>query len=475
MGWFDEQIRQRKQNDDDVFADSFVNMASAVMGQKVTAALRDESAVTLSAIDEILKFYHVKSREVPENITDTNEQLEYLLRPYGIMRRSVNLEKGWYKDAIGAMLGVFKDTGKVVALIPSGISGYSYFDFETGRRRKINRKNESLFETEAIAFYKPLPLKKIGMGEFVKYIAETLSVSDFIMIALATLAATAVGMFMPYINKLLFNDVLESGEMSLLIAISVFTVCVSISTLLINAVKAMITARINTKMNINVQAASMMRIMSLPADFFKSMSSGELSSRSTYISSLCNTIVNTVLTTGLSTIFSLVYIAQIFAFAPTLVVPALVIIAVTVAFSLISSLMQMRISKKRMELDGKESGMVYSLITGVQKIKLGKARVRPLGQSLRKERQTRVRPAHVFKDKQRDRSGHKLDGRYCNVLRGDKVRRVDRRLLCVQYRIRNGFGRVYGAFRHSAYYCPDKAHTRNGQAVFRRRARNRRE
>ena len=118
MGWFDEQIRQRKQNDDDVFADSFVNMASAVMGQKVTAALRDESAVTLSAIDEILKFYHVKSREVPENITDTNEQLEYLLRPYGIMRRSVNLEKGWYKDAIGAMLGVFKDTGKVVALIP---------------------------------------------------------------------------------------------------------------------------------------------------------------------------------------------------------------------------------------------------------------------------------------------------------------------------------------------------------------------
>ncbi len=370
MGWFDEQIRQRKQNDDDVFADSFVNMASAVMGQKVTAALRDESAVTLSAIDEILKFYHVKSREVPENITDTNEQLEYLLRPYGIMRRSVNLEKGWYKDAIGAMLGVFKATGKVVALIPSGISGYSYFDFETGRRRKINRKNESLFETEAIAFYKPLPLKKIGMGEFVKYIAETLSVSDFIMIALATLAATAVGMFMPYINKLLFNDVLESGEMSLLIAISVFTVCVSISTLLINAVKAMITARINTKMNINVQAASMMRIMSLPADFFKSMSSGELSSRSTYISSLCNTIVNTVLTTGLSTIFSLVYIAQIFAFAPTLVIPALVIIAVTVAFSLISSLMQMRISKKRMELDGKESGMVYSLITGVQKIKL---------------------------------------------------------------------------------------------------------
>ena len=47
-----------------------------------------------------------------------NEQLEYLMRPYGIMRRTVYLEKGWYKDAIGAMLGVMKETGKIVALLP---------------------------------------------------------------------------------------------------------------------------------------------------------------------------------------------------------------------------------------------------------------------------------------------------------------------------------------------------------------------
>ena len=30
------------------------------------------------------------------------------MRPYGIMRRNVDLEKGWYRDAIGAMPGVKK-------------------------------------------------------------------------------------------------------------------------------------------------------------------------------------------------------------------------------------------------------------------------------------------------------------------------------------------------------------------------------
>ena len=97
-------------------------------------------------MDEILRYYHVKSREVPESITDMNEQLEYLLRPYGIMRRTVNLDSGWYKDAIGAMLAVRKSDGAVVALLPTGVSGYSYLEHETGKKIKINNKNQNLFE-----------------------------------------------------------------------------------------------------------------------------------------------------------------------------------------------------------------------------------------------------------------------------------------------------------------------------------------
>ena len=376
MGWFDEQIRQRKQNDDDVFADSCVNMASAVLGSKVTGSLSDGSAAAKSAIDEILKYYHVKSREVPDNIKDTNEQLEYLMRPYGIMRRTVRLEKGWYRDAVGAMLGVMKESGKVVALIPAGFSGYCYIDPDSGKKIKINRRNQRLFDSEAIAFYKPFPLKKIGLGSVAKYIAETLSAADFALIALATLALSLIGMLSPKLNNILFAAVLPSGSVRLLLSIAVFTVSVSVSSLLISATKEMITARINTKMSVSVQAAAMMRIMSLPADFFKGYGSGDLSSRAAHISSLCNMLVSAVLTTGLTSAFSLIYISQIFIYAPVLVAPAIAVILATVAFSLISSFAQMRISKKQMELSAKESGMSYALISGIQKIKLAGAEKR---------------------------------------------------------------------------------------------------
>ena len=376
MGWFDEQIKDRKRNDDDAFAEAFANMASAITGKKIEASLNNDRTVTKDAIDEILKYYHVKSREVPDGISDMNEQLEYLMRPYGIMRRTVKLEEGWYRDAAGAMLGVLAESGRVVALIPTGLSGYSYFDWETGKRRRINRKNQHLFEEEAIAFYKPFPLKKISLPSLAAYIARTLSVSDYVMIGLATLVLSLIGMISPLITKLLFDRVLLSGNVRLLIAIAFFSVSVSVSTLLISAVKNMVTARIETKLNISIEAATMMRIMSLPADFFKQYSSGELSSRASQVGALCKMLASTVLSTGLTSIFSLVYISQIFAYAPMLVVPALLIILATVVFSVVSSLVQMNLSTRQMELSGKESGMTYSLITGIQKIKLAGAEKR---------------------------------------------------------------------------------------------------
>lgn len=375
MGWFDEQIRDRKKNDDDAFAEAFANMASAITGKK-SDSFNSDRTVTKDAIDEILKYYRIKSREIPESISDTNEQLEYLMRPYGIMRRTVKLDGKWYKNAAGAMLGTLKESGRVVALLPSGMYGYSYYDYESGKRRKITRRNARLFEQEAIVFYKPFPLKKMNIPSLVKYIAQTFSAADLVMIAAATLALSLLGLIAPMLNKLLFGRVLQSESIRLLVSIAIFSVCVSISTMLVTAVKNTITARIETKLNISVEAATMMRVMSLPADFFKEYSSGELANRASQVGTLCKMLVSTVMSTGLTSLFSLIYISQIFAYAPALVVPALMIILASVLFSVISSLVQMKHSMRIMELAGKESGMTYSLITGMQKIRLAGAEKR---------------------------------------------------------------------------------------------------
>lgn len=65
-----------------------------------------------------------------------------------------------------------------------------------------------------IAFYKPFPMKKMGIPSLAKYIMETLSGADYGMMVLAALAVTFVGMLTPKINQLIFSEVLPSEACS---------------------------------------------------------------------------------------------------------------------------------------------------------------------------------------------------------------------------------------------------------------------
>lgn len=119
-----------------------------------------------------------------------------------------------------------------------------------------------------------------------------------------------------------------------------------------------------------------MRVLSLPASFFKEYSSGELYQRTQYINDICSLLVSAVLSTGLTSVFSLAYISQIFIYAPALVVPALLVILATLLLSLVTTLVQARVTRRQLEAAVKESGVSYALISGVQKIKLAGAEKR---------------------------------------------------------------------------------------------------
>ncbi|MBQ3276110.1 MAG: NHLP bacteriocin export ABC transporter permease/ATPase subunit [Oscillospiraceae bacterium] len=376
MGWFDEQIRQRKLSDQEVFEDSIIRMASAVLGRQSAGALSDERIVTKAAIDDILKYYHFKSTEIPDSITDPDEQLEYCLRPKGLMRRNVKLEKGWYKDAFGPMLAFRAGDGLPVALLPKPFSGYWFKDPETGAKTSVSRKTAELFDEDAVCFYQPMPLKKLGIPDLVVYLKNCLNTGDYVLIVVLTLLVTLFGMPMLNITRLLTSYVLESGNTTLLIGTAVFMVCAILSAQLISTVRELMMNRIQIKTSLSVEAAMMMRLMNLPANFFRSFSSGELSERFSAVNQLCDLLLGSVFSLGLTSLSSLLYIPRIFHYAPALVIPALAIILVSLGFTIVTTFAQMRISKEAMERGARETGMSFALISGVQKIKLAGAEKR---------------------------------------------------------------------------------------------------
>ncbi len=374
MGWFDEQIRQRRLQDRQALEEGFASIAGAVLGRRIVP--EDETQRAKSAIDEVLRFYHAKSREVPDSVKDFDEQLEFLLRPYGIMRRRVTLEKGWYKDAVGAMLARRRDNGALTAMIPTGLSGYTYIDPDTGKRQRVNARTEELFEKEAVAFYKPFPQGKMGIPGLMRYIASCTSWGDWVLFAASVLAVSLVGLLMPRLNNLLFSRVADSGSVTVLAALVSFMLLVSVSSRLLETAKRLLTARMSTKVSVSVEAAGMMRLFSLPANFFRSYSTGEMTSRVTNIKTLSTLLISSVAAVGLTSLFSLLQITQIFAYAPALVTPALAIVAVTLAFSVLTSVRQRGVTQQQMEENARENGLTYALISGVQKVKLSGAEKR---------------------------------------------------------------------------------------------------
>lgn len=376
MGWFDEQIRQRIENDDEVFSEAFAKMADVVMGEHLSKMLLDERIKTQNAIEEILKYYYIKPKELPDNITTTMQQLEFMLRPCGIMWRTVELEGKWYQDAIGPMLGTRKEDGSAVALIPRGLGGYEYFDYKSGKKIRVTKTMVQSLDVQALCFYKAFPMKAMGLKDLVRYVLETIRIPDVVFILLATLLVTLIGLIPPYLNRFIYSHVITSTSISLLLSVFLFYMASLVAKVLVEVYNSLVMKRLSTRMNVSFNAAGMARTLSLPPSFFKEYSSGELYSRMGYLSRICSTMVKTVLSGGTGSLFSLIYVGQMVSFGPGLVIPGMVIILLTVAVSMVTVLVQMRRSKKLMEKSAGESAMTYSLVTGIQKIKLSGAEKR---------------------------------------------------------------------------------------------------
>ncbi|MBR3182485.1 MAG: NHLP bacteriocin export ABC transporter permease/ATPase subunit [Eggerthellaceae bacterium] len=325
-----------------------------------------------SAMGVLLSYFNVKPSDV-QSVGDTTEQrLDSMLHPHGIMRRKVRLEGAWYKDAIGAMLGTLQD-GTSVALLPRGIAGYCYVDPSSGKRVRVTGGNAGSIQPDALCLYRPLPLKPLGLRDLALFGLRSLGLSDYVMVVLVSAIATAIGLLPAWANQVIFDQVVPYGKPSLVLPVAALLIGAALSQAVIGVARSLVVARIGTKLNIQVQSAVMARVLLLPPRFFSEHQPGELTNRAMAITSLVQLLMQVVFTTGLSSVLSLVYIVQIASFAPQLTIPALFVLVVNAVVTTVATFANMRYDQKQLENTAGLSGTLVSLLAGISKIKLAGA------------------------------------------------------------------------------------------------------
>lgn len=372
---FDDQINARKENDCQLFEGAFCDLASILGLDNRTHYSQDMEKAALDVLAEIISLLGAKVPEVPDSITDINDRFEYMLRPTGIMRRRVEFTGYWWKDASGVMLGSLVH-GEAIAIVPLKYGGYAYKHPQTSQMIRINKSTAQNISPDAFCFYQPLPAKKLNLLDVGRFMLKTISQADILFVMGVSLSVSLLGMFMPFMNKQIFDSIIPSGTKSDILPIAALLIGAAIGITLFSLTRSIILTRFRDKINLAVQSAFMMRLMSLPTNFFNEYSSGEISSRLLSITNLCNMLTNAVLTTGLTALFSFVFIFQMGIYAPALVVPGLTVLLVMLVFSVATALLQLKISRKQMKISAKLTGLVYALFSGVQKIKLAGAEKR---------------------------------------------------------------------------------------------------
>ena len=371
MNLFEEQLRNRTHNDERKAAQELRKLSDAVNG-KSRRYYPDESTSreNIRQIKMICGFLDV---DVPEKIkeeADIDEQIDTILSLSGATKRRIKLSDKWWKDGDGPILARIRQTEEVTALLPGQFGGYYFTDIESGQKIRVTKKNKDLFEKEAYCFYKPLPNQSMEGRAFIGFLLKQLRGSDLLILILSTFFITLYAMITPFAMQYAFSDLIPSGKLEMLIPLAVLLVSAALGMWLMNVVKTSVSFRINSRLDVVCKNAVYSRVIRLPASFFGDKSAGGLTSWCRALNKLPWILTDILFGVFLSILMSLIYIVQIFTIAKPLALPVFLIFVLELAFFAWTVLEERKVLAKQLSGEEKNSGIVYALLSGIQKIKI---------------------------------------------------------------------------------------------------------
>ena len=363
MGMYDEIIKRREENNIRLEQ----NADQSLKEDRRVLIIENEVDDAQSALQYILgRFGIVTDRIYGSN--SISSLMETILDPIGIMYEHVENTGEECKEKTKYILA-FREDGKAVAIMPTWM-GYRYYCPSDGSGGYADQRFCKKLKKGCYVFCRPLTIRKTILRTFIYNILHTLQPWDIWRLLLAALVVMVLGLIVPGISRYIYKTyipVTQSGSGF----ITALIVCISAIGIraLVSMAKGVMLNAVKLRVSLRIQAAFMAKILHLPYGFFRETSSGKISRRVASCGRLSDIILDVVLDVLLNLTFSVAYLFQMHALSSELFTPALILIAVYIGFSIISSLLAMINETLLLDLDMEYTGFFFSAIKGVQKIK----------------------------------------------------------------------------------------------------------
>lgn len=305
-----------------------------------------------------------------------NDSLEEKLRSIcyksHVQCRLVKLNKNFWKHDCRSLLGFLKEGSKPVAIINYKPNKYEIIDPETKIKRPLNEETyQELFDT-AYMFYEPFKDGPLNGKDIVKFCLKGQS-KELIRIFILGVLGALISLIPPFLNEVLFNDVIESSQPSLLPQVILGFIMTTIVTSVFLFTRSMTTFRVMSLIDYRLESALWDRILSLPTNFFRKSTVGNLIERVYAVSQIHQLITGSVIRILISGIFSLFYFAAMFYYNTPLSVVGIFIVFLTIAISAVCIVKKAQLFRLILNLSGIVNGIVIQLISGVAKLRIAGA------------------------------------------------------------------------------------------------------
>ena len=337
-------------------------------------AMSQAQAILRSMIDRKLWKQMESAVELPKDI----EQVETLLESYNIFFRHITLSERWWAYCTGYMMGFMADDNTPVILKP-GFTDYTFIHPKTNHVMSASR-HADLLKQEALITCLPLTEDDLTVKSILRYAANSLSKYDLLYVLMAGIGVALLTMFTPYVSKLIFSEVIPSGDADQIVPIAVLLFSAAVGLTMVYIARNLVVVRIKDKVEYTLQTALMSRLLQMPTTFAKRFTPGDLSNRLLSLSRVSSNLTASFLSMLLTFLFSFVMVAQFFIYGGPLLYTGIIVVLIRVVALILESHYTQKVQRSVNASGSRLIGMLFALFSGIQKIKTTGAEFRAFHQ-----------------------------------------------------------------------------------------------
>ena len=350
----------------------FEQLAQRIDGDR--KAMSQTMEILRSMIDRKLWKQMESSVDLPLDLDEIETQLDR----YNIFFRYITLTDGWWARCTGYMMGFMAD-GHTPVILKPGFTDYTFIHPVT-RHVMTASKHSDLLQQEALIACQPFEEEKLTVKSILRYAANSLCKSDFLFTLMACVGVALLTMFTPYVSKLIFSEVIPSGDADQIVPIATLLFSAATGLVMVQVARNLVVVRIKDKVEYALQTALMSRLLLLPTTFAKKYTPGDLSNRLLSLSRVSSSLTANFLSTLLTFLFSAIMFVQFFIYGGVLLYTGIVVIMIQIV-----AIMLEYYYTKKVQLSVNASGShlvgtLFALFSGIQKIKTTGAEFRAFHQ-----------------------------------------------------------------------------------------------